>query len=100
MAEILGTLGLGAAMRLGWLGAREALKVVPWLGAPLCAGFCAASTYALGRSLCAYFAGARRGAVPDASALRGFYREQYVEGQRRLGRYLGRLNPRAGRGAP
>ena len=94
MTEILGTLGFGAAFRLGILGAREALKVVPWVGSSLCALFCAASTYALGFTLCAYFTGVRGGEVPDAQTLREIYKVQYAEGRRRLRQYLGHLGQR------
>jgi uncharacterized protein (DUF697 family) len=87
MAEISGTLGIGLLARLG---GRELLKFIPGFGSAVSALFAAASTYALGCTLCAYFSFARNGDVPDPASLRRLYKEQYAEGRRRLRDYLDR----------
>lgn len=86
-AEILSTLGAGLLARQG---GRELLKLipVPGLGAAVSAVYAAASTYALGRTLCAYFSYAFHGDVPDPKLLKALYREQLAEGRRRFGEYL------------
>lgn len=88
MAEIFGTLGIGLAARMG---GRGLLKLVPGFGSAVAALFAAASTYALGCTLCAYFSYALEGDVPDADALRKLYEAEYEEGRRRLKAYLGSL---------
>ena len=88
MGEIAGTLGIGFAVRMG---GRELLKLIPGLGSAVAALFAAASTYALGCTLCAYFSIVRRGDVPDAVMLRKLYEEEYVEGRRRLKTYMDSL---------
>ncbi len=85
MAEIGSTLGVGYLVRLG---GRELMKVIPGVGSAVAALYAGASTYALGRTLCAYFSYAQRGDVPDAAALRELYKEQYEEGRRRLRDYF------------
>jgi uncharacterized protein (DUF697 family) len=87
MAEVFGTLGVGFFARLG---GRELLKSVPGFGSAVSALFAAASTYALGCTLCAYFSRVLDGDVPDADFLRQLYQEQYEDGRRRLGGYLDR----------
>ncbi len=96
LAEMLGTLGLGVSARLGF---RELLKVVPGWGSAVSAVFAAASTYALGCTVCAYFSHARQGDVPDVRVLRRLYRQQFAEGRRRLKRYLAQMARRQGREA-
>ncbi len=88
MAEIAGTLGIGFAARMG---GRELLKLIPGFGSAVAALFAAASTYALGCTLCAYFSIVRQGDVPDAAQLRQLYEEEYKEGRRRLKAYLDHL---------
>ena len=85
MAEVSGTLGIGFLVRLG---GRELLKFIPGFGSAVSALFAAASTYALGCTLCAYFSFARSGDMPDPALLRQLYKEQYAEGRRRLREYL------------
>jgi hypothetical protein len=58
--------------------------------------FTAAGTYALGCTLCAYFSYVLDGDVPEPEVLRKLYKEEYEEGRRRLGAYLGHLS-RSGR---
>ena len=88
VGEIAGTLGLGFAARMG---GRELLKLIPGFGSAVAALFAAASTYALGCTLCAYFSIVRQGDVPDAAKLRELYEEKYKEGRRRLKAYLDNL---------
>lgn len=91
MAEIAGTLGIGFAARMG---GRELFKLVPGFGAAAAALFAAASTYALGATLCAYFSYALDGDIPDAAVLRGLYAKEYEEGRKRLKGYLDHLRKR------
>lgn len=91
MGEITGALGVGFLVR--W-GGRELLKFIPGLGSAASALFAAASTYALGCTLCAYFSRLRDGDVPDPASLRRLYNEQYAEGRRRLREYLDRAAAR------
>ncbi len=93
MAEISGTLGVGFLARMG---GRELLKFIPGFGSAVSALFAAASTYALGCTLCAYFSFARAGDVPDPDQLRQLYKEQYAEGRRRLREYLDHAAGRQG----
>lgn len=96
MAEILGTLGIGFATKMG---GRELLKLVPGFGSAMAAAFASAATYALGCTLCSYFNHARQGAVPDAATLGKLYEEEYEEGRRRLAQYIERLAERRKNGA-
>lgn len=100
LAEVLGTLGLGLSARLGM---RELLKVLPGWGSAVSSVFAAASTYALGSTLCFYFSYARQGDVPSAALLRQLYRQQFAEGRRRLRKCLAEMSRyhdgRAGGGA-
>ena len=89
MAEIAGTLGIGFAARMG---GRELFKLVPVVGSALAAMFAAASTYALGCTLCAYFSFVLEGDVPDPSVLRKLYEKEYEEGRQRLRTYLAHLS--------
>jgi uncharacterized protein (DUF697 family) len=94
MMEFGSTLGTGTLARyLIRLASREPLKLLPVPGIGSVAGalFAAASTYALGLTLCAYFSYIVKGDVPDAAALRKLYNEQYREGRRLLGAYLKRV---------
>lgn len=86
--EIASMLGVGFLARMG---ARELLKIIPGLGTVVAAAFAAASTYALGCTLCAYFSYVRNGDVPDAAALRKLYQAQYEEGRQRLGKFVGQI---------
>lgn len=88
LPELLGTLGLGFLLRrVGGLAARDLLKVVPGLGSAVSAAFAAASTYALGHTLCEYFSRVRHGDMPDKAQLRRLYDEQFAQGRRYLERY-------------
>lgn len=88
MAEIAGSLGIGFAARMG---GREAFKLIPGVGSAVAALFAAASTYALGCTLCAYFSFIRDGDIPDSAAMRHLYQKEYEEGRKRLTAYLEHL---------
>jgi uncharacterized protein (DUF697 family) len=88
MAEIAGTMGVGYLARLG---GRELLKFIPGFGSLMAGLYAAASTYALGCTLCTYFSRVQHGDVPDAKWLRKLYAEQLQEGRTRLAPYLKRL---------
>ena len=85
MTEVFSTLGLSISARLG---GRELLKLIPGFGSAVASLFAAASTYALGCTICAYFSHVLDGDVPDPTVLRKLYRDQYAEGRRRLREYL------------
>jgi uncharacterized protein (DUF697 family) len=89
MAEIASTLGIGFAARLG---GREVFKLIPGIGSAMAALFAAASTYALGCTLCAYFSYVLDGDVPDPAALRKMYEREYEVGRQRLRTYLEHLS--------
>lgn len=65
-------------------------KLVPVFGSFFGAAYNAATTYALGCTLCWYFAQLKRGATPDADQLRKFYAKELDEGRRRFTEYLRR----------
>lgn len=88
MAEVAGAMGVGYLVRLG---GRELLKLIPGFGSVVSGLYAAASTYALGCTLCVYFSRIQDGDVPDAAFLRKLYAEQMEEGRKRLGPYLKQL---------
>lgn len=63
-------------------------KLVPVFGSIFGAAYNAATTYALGCTLCWYFAQLKRGATPDANQLRSFYSKELTEGRRRFTEYM------------
>ncbi len=87
MAEVAGALGVGFA---GRLGLRELLKVIPGVGMAATALYAAASTYALGRTLCAYYSHAQAGDVPGPEQFRKLYKEQYSLARQHLREFLRR----------
>lgn len=86
VAEIAGALGLGFA---GRMGVRELLKFLPGVGSALAGAYAAASTYALGRTLCVYFSHWRAGDVPSQETFRALYQEEFQKARSRLKEYLG-----------
>lgn len=85
IGEVLSGLGLGF---LGRLGGRELLKIIPGYGSAVSALYAAASTYALGLTLCVYFSRKRDGHLPDKAEFRRIYESHFQEGRDRLRTYL------------
>lgn len=85
IGEILGAMGL---TMIGRLGVRELLKIVPGYGSVIAGTYAAASTYGLGRALCAYFGYLAEGGVPDSAVFRKLYEDEFREGRERLASYL------------
>ncbi|MFO1020308.1 MAG: DUF697 domain-containing protein [Planctomycetales bacterium] len=85
IAELFGALGMGFMVRLG---GRELLKFIPGIGSSVAALYAAATTYALGLTLCAYFSRIKRGAIPQPEEFRKIYDEYYATGRERLRVYL------------
>lgn len=71
--ELAATLGLGLAVRQA---ARQAAKFVPGLGSAVGAASAWAATYALGRTLCAYYQEACAGHLPNPQQLKTLYDQQ------------------------
>lgn len=92
IGEILGTLGLGILSR--W-GGRELLKAIPGVGIAASAVYTAATTYALGETLCVYFSRVREGAIPQGEELRNLYEGFFKEGQTLMRKYLDQARQRA-----
>lgn len=90
MAEISGALGVSYLVKLG---GRELLKFIPGFGSAVSALYVAACTYAMGRTLCAYFAYTSEGHVPDKDMFRKMMEEQYQEGRRRMQEFLRGAKP-------
>ena len=96
LAEIASTVGVGLVARQG---GRELLKLIPipGVGSAAAAIYAAASTYALGCTLCAYFSYALAGDVPDPKVLQALYRDELAEGRRRFAEYLHHRSSEAAR---
>jgi uncharacterized protein (DUF697 family) len=81
-AEIASTLGVGMLLRQG---AREMIKLIPFLGpvvGSVAGGAMAgAATFALGKAFCYYYQAVHQGHVPQAHDLRRYYREQLALAQ-------------------
>ncbi|MBI3863344.1 MAG: DUF697 domain-containing protein [Planctomycetia bacterium] len=92
VGEVLSALGLGY---LGRLGARELIKFIPGYGSAVSAVYSAASTYALGWTLCAYFSRMREGNLPGPEEFREIYDKSFEEGRERLHAYLERLRTKS-----
>ncbi|MBF0353122.1 MAG: 50S ribosome-binding GTPase [SAR324 cluster bacterium] len=84
-AEIVGTLGLGMVLNLG---GRELAKIIPGVGSAVSGIYSAATTYALGKTLCAYFSYYTEDSLPDKSVFQELYQKQFEEGRELLKRYL------------
>lgn len=73
-AEFTGLIGMG--MGFGLLG-RELIKLIPVYGSAAAGLYAGAMTYALGRAFCRYLHGVKRGALPDAGAVREAYADAF-----------------------
>lgn len=85
MAELGGAIGASFLVRLG---GRSLIAMIPYVGTAAAALYTAATTYALGCTLCWYFAQIRRGALPSADKLRELYAQELEDGSRRFKDYL------------
>jgi Uncharacterized protein/domain associated with GTPases len=89
-AEIAGTLGLGYLLRLG---GRELIKFIPVYGAAVSSVYTAGVTYALGKTLCAYFSSILKGDVPHKAVFEKIYVEELQKGRELLARYVRAIQP-------
>lgn len=89
IAELSGALGAGLLTRLG---GRELTKLIPGVGIATASVYAAASTYALGCTLCGYFSYLRAGDVPDAAKIRELFSAELEEGRKRLSEYLSQMH--------
>lgn len=90
LSEIGSALGIGL---LSNLGRRELVKFIPVYGTAVSSLWTGATTYALGKTLSAYFSYSRRGLSPDTQLFEQLYAEQLQEGRRLLKDYIKNLNP-------
>ena len=84
-AEIVSALGLGYLLR--W-GGRELIKFIPAYGPAVASVYTAGVTYALGKTLCAYFSSIKKGHVPDRAVFERIYAEELRAGRELLARYV------------
>jgi uncharacterized protein (DUF697 family) len=87
--EVAGTLGLGILVRQA---TREVVKLVPYVGSVAGGLLAGASTFALGKAFCFYYAAVRQGQVPKAEDLRRYYHEQLKSAEGFLARQSGHRN--------
>ena len=85
MGELGGAIGTGFLIRLA---GRSLLAMIPGVGTAAAALYTAATTYALGCTLCWYFAQIRNGITPTADKVRTFFAQEMDEGRRRFKEYL------------
>jgi uncharacterized protein (DUF697 family) len=88
LAEFGGALGAGFLTRMF---GRELAKLVPGVGSAVSGTYTAATTYALGCALCAYFSHIRAGDVPDAARIRELFANQLEQGRKDFAEYLSQL---------
>ncbi len=62
--------------------------MIPVVGTPFAAAYGAATTYALGRTLCWYFAQVRNDVTPAADKIRETFAQEMAEGRRRFRGFL------------
>ncbi|MDB5387446.1 MAG: hypothetical protein JWM11_3092 [Planctomycetaceae bacterium] len=94
LGEILSGLGMGYLV--GRLGSRELLKFIPVLGSTVSSLYSAATTYALGMTLCYYFSRIQNGGLPGKEEFQKIFAAQFDEGQAKLKEYLTKLRKPAG----
>lgn len=85
MGELGGAIGTGFLVRQA---GRSLLAMIPTVGTAASALYTAATTYALGYTLCWYFSQTRRGLTPGADKLRSIYAQEMEEGRRMFKDYL------------
>jgi uncharacterized protein (DUF697 family) len=96
VGEILSGLGMGYLV--GRLGSRELLKFIPFLGSTVSSLYSAATTYALGMTLCYYFSRVQNGGLPGKEEFQKIFAAQFDEGQAKLKEYLTKLRKPAAPG--
>jgi uncharacterized protein (DUF697 family) len=92
MGELGSALGTGFVLRLA---GRSLLAMIPVVGSAAAASYAAATTYALGRTLCWYFSQIREGITPAADKVRDMFAKEMEEGRRRFREYLKGQKPPA-----
>jgi uncharacterized protein (DUF697 family) len=85
MGELGSALGSGFAFRLA---GRSLLSIIPVVGGAAAAIYAAATTYALGRTLCYYFSQIRKGITPAADKVRDTFAKEMEDGRRRFRQYM------------
>ncbi len=85
MGELGGAIGTGFLVRLA---GRSLAAMIPGVGTAAASLYTAATTYALGCTLCWYFSQIRAGITPAADKMRNFYAQEMEEGRRRFKEYL------------
>ena len=88
LGEILSALGLGY---LGRLGGRGLIGSIPVIGTTVNALYSGATTFALGVTLCFYFARIQQGNVPNRAEFQRIYADRLAEGQSKLKDYFEKL---------
>ncbi|OQW91144.1 MAG: hypothetical protein BWK79_17705, partial [Beggiatoa sp. IS2] len=78
VAEISSMLGFSFALK--W-GGRELIKLIPVYGSIISSVSTAATTYALGKTLCAYFSYGLGGDLPDKATFEKIYADELERGQ-------------------
>ena len=91
VSEFLGALGLGA-LTAGY-GARELAKLIPGWGSAIAGLSTAALTYALGKTLCVYYAQTLQGEPFTDETLRQVYRQELALGREALRQRFSTLKP-------
>lgn len=87
-AEIGSTLGISYALGLG---GRELIKLIPVYGSVVSSAYTAAVTYALGKTLSAYFSYALEGCLPEQAVFEQIYQTELKRGREMLSEYLANL---------
>jgi uncharacterized protein (DUF697 family)/predicted GTPase len=77
--ELASGLGVGLVVRQA---AREVTKLIPFVGSVASGALAGASTFALGKAVCFFYARVREGHAPSAEDLRRYYREQLTLAER------------------
>lgn len=84
-AEIGSVLGVGFLIRLS---GRELTKMIPVYGSIITATYTAATTYALGKTIDAYFSYLAQGNLPDKAVFTKIYASELAQGKEILRAYL------------
>jgi uncharacterized protein (DUF697 family) len=77
--ELASTLGLGIMVRQAL---RELVKFIPYVGSVAGATLAGASTFALGKAFCYYYAAVLRGHVPRADEIKKYYHDELAQAER------------------